>query len=164
MVQNMLNVATVWEIETQIVQLEHPLGRSFIRDLEENNVNLQPNPASQRVRNNKFYDVEVINLDSKPSSSKCSSVTVERSSYEEMEDRTQRLKVKAMEDIRNGPPTTKIVSKRLFREYQSMSRDRERYVGQMEMAAMYNTESSVRTEKLDSIEAHNTFKSLQLHL
>ena len=68
---------------------------------------------------------------------------MERSSYEEIEDRTQRLEVKAIDDVRNGSQTTKIVSKRFFRDYQSMSRDREQYDDQMEMDAVYNTASSV---------------------
>ena len=161
MVRNMPNNATVQAIDNQITQLEHPLGRSFIRDLEGNDINLRPNAASQRVRNNKLCDVEVIDLDSKPSSSKCSSVTVDRTSCEEMEDRTQRLKAKAMNDIRNGTPNTKILGKKLFREYQSMSRDPIRYEDQMEMASMFNVDSSVRKKNLDSIEAHYTFKSIE---
>ena len=162
MVRNMPNNATVQAIDTQITQLEHPLGRSFVQDLEGRDINLHPNAASQRVRNNKLCDVEVIDLDSKLSSSKCSSVTVDRTLCEEMEDRTQRLKAKAMNDIRNGTPNTKILGKKLFREYQSMSRDPVRYEDQMEMASMFNVDSSVRKKNLDSIEAHDTFKSLEM--
>ena len=63
-----------------------------------------------------------------------------------------------MEDIRSGSPNMKIISKRLFREYQNMSRDRERHDDQMEMATMYNIDSST---KIHSSEARNTFTSLE---
>ena len=60
-----------------------------------------------------------------------------------IKDRTQRLKVKAMDDIKNGSPVTKLISKSLFKEYQNMSRDSVLYEDKMEMVEMFNSKSSV---------------------
>ena len=56
---------------------------------------------------------------------------------------------------------TKAISKRLFKEYQSMGRDRVRFEDQMEMVEMYNDSNNVRTKPFSSIEAHESFKSLE---
>ena len=160
------------EIETNIARLEHPLGRSFIRSFDGNNLNVRPNAAVQRIRNNMLCDVdaiEIIDLDTKLSASKCSSVAASVTASAALgnatdcmiEERTQRLKLKAMQDVKNGSPGTKLISKKLFKEYQIMSRDLVRYNDNMEMVEMFNSSSSVRREKLDSIEAHDSFEQLE---
>ena len=143
----------------EIAALEHPLGRSYIKDREGNDVNLRPNAAAQRVRNNMLCgvsDIEVIDV----ASSKCSSVTVEKGDgiNIDIEDRARRLKVKAMHDIKHGSPPTKAVANRLFREYQRMGRDVTRYEDQMEM---FENELKPKTKVFRSLEAHESFKSLK---
>lgn len=109
------------DIQYHISKLGHHLGRGYIRDLNENDINLRPNAVAQWVSNKRLADIEdieVIKFDSKPSSSKCSSVTVvERCNDEDRVDRTQRLKKSAMLDIENDSPVTKTLSKKLFCKY-----------------------------------------------
>ena len=49
MVRNGPSTASRLEINAQIASLEHPLGRSYIKDHDGNDVNLRPNAAAQRV-------------------------------------------------------------------------------------------------------------------
>ena len=161
MVRNGPDTAARATIGSQVTALEHPLGRSFIKDRDGNDVNLRPNAAAQRVRNNMLCDVddiEVIDV----ASSKCSSVTVERcvDVDVDIEDRAQRLKRKAMFDIKHGSPPTKAIAKRLFREYQNMGRDSTRFADQMELLEMYD-ESKPKTKAFSTLEAHESFKSIE---
>ena len=124
--QIILAPPNLWSEMGQMLQLEqlsaqHPLGRSYIKDQDGNDVNLRLNAAVKRVRNNSLCgvdDIEVIDLDSKVSSSKCSSVTDVG-----IEDRVQWLKVKAMHDIKHGSLPTKVIAKQLFCKHQNMGRD-----------------------------------------
>ena len=77
-----------------------------------------------------------------------------------IEDRAQRLKRKAMFDIKHGSPPTKAIAKRLFREYQNMGRDSTRFADQMELLEMYD-ESKPKTKAFSSLEAHESFKSIE---
>ena len=166
MVRNIPNNSTRIEVATQIARLEHPLGRGYIRDLDGNTISLKADAAAQRARNNKLDGIDVIDLDSATEvielDSKCSSVTVDRSDVER-ENHTKRLKKKAMTDIVAGSPGTKALGKKLFKQYQEMSRDSVRYVDQIEMLVMYkeDTKTASLTHKFDSLDAHNTFKSIE---
>ena len=79
----------------------------------------------------------------------------------DVEDRTRQLKVKAMQDIKNGSPPTKAISKRLFNKYWSVGRDRVRFEYHMEMVEMFNDSNNVHIEPFSSIEAHESFKLLE---
>lgn len=123
-------MATV-ERDSQISKLEHHVRRGHIRDMDGNAVSLRPNAATQRVRSNQLTsidDIEVIELYSKPYSSNFSSVTAtEKSNDIDWVDRMQRLKERAMMNIKNGALNTKATSKRLFREYQIIGSDSLQY-------------------------------------
>jgi len=166
MVRNIPNSSTRIEVPTKIARLEHPLERGYIRDLDGNTISLKPNNAEQRARNNKLDGIDVIDLDSATEvielDSKCSSVTVDRSDVERV-NYTTRLKKKAMRDIVAGSPDTKALGKKLFRQYQAMSRDSVCYDDQLEMLEMYeeDTKKASHTHTFDSLDAHNTFKSIE---
>ena len=102
----------------------------------------------------KIDDYCVVDVDSKLSSSAVSS------SEEEQTDHVQRLKRRAIKDVKNGSPKTKQISKLLFKPYQEMVRSRSKYEDRLEMITMFMDKEDGCKEKFESIEAHETFKTI----
>ena len=65
-----------------------------------------------------------------------------------------------IQDIKDGSPKTKLVSKKLFANYQEMGRSQIKYKDKLEFLEMYNDKND-DSERFNSIEAHNTFKSIE---
>ena len=66
-----------------------------------------------------------------------------------------------MHDIKHGSPPTKSIAKKLFKEYQSMGRDATRFEDQMEMLEMFENDSKPKVKEFCSLEAHESFKSIE---
>ena len=66
-----------------------------------------------------------------------------------------------MRDIKNGSPKTKEVSKVLFSTYQEMGRSKRKYDDKFEMLAMFSENDDGYKESFNSIEAHDTFKTIE---
>ena len=108
-------------IERQLQALQHPLGAAYIKNAKGEDESLRPDAAKQRSRNNNLEPF-IIDVDDKVSKlddccvvdvdtdSKLSS-SVSSSSVGERGSRVKRLKVKAIQDIKDGSPKTKLVSK-----------------------------------------------------
>ena len=159
-------------IERQICSLQNPKGPTFIQDANGATIDLRPDGAQQRFRNNKLEGsdpVEVIELDDdvsklddccvKVDSKLTSSSVGSNVADNERNNRVMRLKKKAMDDIRGGSPKTKKVSKKLFETYQQMGRSKTKYEDKIEMLQMYD--QPLRKKAFSSIEAHSSFKSLE---
>ena len=100
-------------------------------------------------------DCCVVDVDSKLSSSGVSN------SGEELTNRVQRLKRKAIKDVKNGSPKTKRIGKKLFATYQEMGRSRSKYEDKLEMITMFKDKDDGYKESFNSMEAHETFKTIE---
>ena len=87
-------------------------------------------------------------------------MTIDKLNGINIEDSAQQLKVKVMHYVKNGSLSTEAISKKLFKEYQDMGRDRARFEDHIKTVDMYN-DSNVRTQTFSSIEAYEYFKSLE---
>ena len=153
-------------IERQICNLQNPKGPTFILDANGDTVDLRPDGAQQRFRNNKLENSgDVIDLDGDAVKSDdcCMIVDSGVSSTVPIEnkrtDRVARLKKKAMDDIRGGSPKSKKVSKKLFETYQQMGRSKQKYDDNIEMLMMFGEPK--KRNAFNSIEAHTSSKSLE---
>lgn len=160
------------DIARHVQALEHPLGPTFIRDSRGVDVNLRPNAAKQRHRNNRLESsVDIVNIDDNNCvevmddccvevSSKLSSCAESDITEGERIDRVKRLKKKAMDDVRFGSPETKQVSKKVFETYQEMGRSRSKYEDKIEMVTMYANYDE-NSKGFKSLEYHTSFKDLE---